>query len=211
MSKRIICSSRRHALATSFLVILLSMLVGAVLWRKLPPQMAVHFNFAGEPDGYAPKAFAVFGLPLFFLGAQLLCAHVSLHLPENPRLLPAVILRVVPILSIFVSWMLYAHALGGRPDVRLWTQLAIGMILLLLGNAVPKGAAVLQLGNRNLPLAAKQKLARFSGYCLVTGGAAVCAGSFFGISQLFFAVVILVTVLPPAYSVFLRRSMPPQM
>ncbi|MBQ4504805.1 MAG: DUF1648 domain-containing protein, partial [Firmicutes bacterium] len=46
------------------LITALPILVGLILWNQLPEQVATHFNFAGEADGWSSKAFAVIGLPL---------------------------------------------------------------------------------------------------------------------------------------------------
>ena len=61
-------------LATS-LIILVPILVGLVLWPKLPDTMPTHFGLDGTADGWNGKGFGVFGLPLILLGAHHLCLH----------------------------------------------------------------------------------------------------------------------------------------
>ena len=56
------------------LVALLPMLAGLLLWNQLPETIAVHFGANGEPDGWSSRALAVFGLPAFIAGVNVLCA-----------------------------------------------------------------------------------------------------------------------------------------
>ena len=45
------------------LICLLPILVGAILYSRLPETVATHWNMQGEPDGWSSRPFAVFGLP----------------------------------------------------------------------------------------------------------------------------------------------------
>ena len=45
-------------------VCLLPILLGILLWDRLPDIMAIHFNIYGEADNFASKSFVVFGLPI---------------------------------------------------------------------------------------------------------------------------------------------------
>lgn len=193
-------------IAASLAAVLLGMLAGCLLWTRLPEEVAVHFNFHGQADSFAPKAFAVFGLPLIMLGFQLVCISCTLQMPTSPKLLPLTVLWIVPLISVCVSALLYVHALGGRPDMGLWMQLCIGAVLILLGNAFPKSAALMRLPGRlaNLPLAQKQKLARFNGYCLVGGGLVAWLCAPLGCASMFFAAVVLAAVLPAFYAFSLQ-------
>ena len=45
------------------LITLLPILLGLIIWNKLPDQIATHWGADGQADGYSGKAFAVFGMP----------------------------------------------------------------------------------------------------------------------------------------------------
>ena len=47
-------------------------LAGLLLWNRLPDQIASHWNIHDEVDGYMPKFWGVFMLPLITLGMFLL-------------------------------------------------------------------------------------------------------------------------------------------
>ena len=42
------------------LIILIPIVIGLILWDKLPDQVPVHWNMSGEVDDYATKTQAVF-------------------------------------------------------------------------------------------------------------------------------------------------------
>ena len=53
------------AILTSFLC-LVPILLALLLWDQLPDQLITHWNSAGEPDGYSPKAFGIVAGPSCF-------------------------------------------------------------------------------------------------------------------------------------------------
>ena len=54
---------KKMILLTSPLVFI-PMIVGLILWNKLPEQIPVHFNAAGNADQFASKTFAALGIPV---------------------------------------------------------------------------------------------------------------------------------------------------
>ena len=53
-------------------VILLSFLIGLYFYPQMPETVASHWNARGEADGYMPKFWGLFLLPLISLGLLLL-------------------------------------------------------------------------------------------------------------------------------------------
>src|SRR5687768_15569234 len=51
-------------------------LAGLLLWNRLPDQMASHWNIDDQVDGYMPKFWGVFLLPLITLGLMVLFLFV---------------------------------------------------------------------------------------------------------------------------------------
>ena len=60
--------NNKGKLILTSVVILIPILIGLILWDKLPDKLPTHWNAAGEIDGWSSKAFAVFGLPAILLG-----------------------------------------------------------------------------------------------------------------------------------------------
>ena len=59
-------ANKRTLIVTS-IVTILPVLIGLILWKRLPDTMATHFGADNAPNGFSSKAFAVFGLPCFLL------------------------------------------------------------------------------------------------------------------------------------------------
>jgi uncharacterized membrane protein len=53
-------------------IIILSFMVGTYLYPQMPERMASHWNAKGEVDGYMPRLWGVFLLPLISIGVLLL-------------------------------------------------------------------------------------------------------------------------------------------
>ena len=48
----------------SFVLIAIALIVGLVLYARLPDPMPSHWNAAGEIDGYMPKFWGIFLMPI---------------------------------------------------------------------------------------------------------------------------------------------------
>lgn len=187
----------RFGEAASLASILCFVLVGCLLWTKLPAEIAVHFTFSGQPDDFAPKGFVVFGMPLILEGMQAVCLLCS----RSRALPPAVsgtVLWITPGISLCVFVLLYCEALGHAANVRLWSEIAVAVTAIALGNVLPKGAAGMRFGvwTKKLTVDDRQKVARFWGYCLVCCGIAMCVAALSDNTVIFFASAAAATILP---------------
>ncbi|MBE5802532.1 MAG: DUF1648 domain-containing protein [Clostridiales bacterium] len=124
------------------IIILLPVLAGVVLWRRLPEQFPTHFNAAGEVDGFGSKTFGVFGLPLILVAFQWLCAVGSLKMDPKAENLEgkvfSLVLWIIPVLSIVLNALVYCTALGMNMNVRIILPLLIGLLMVFIGNWLPK-------------------------------------------------------------------------
>ena len=99
--------------ATSILVLILiglSMLAGATLWNQLPEQMASHWNANDEVNGFMPKFWGVFLMPLItlaMLGLFLVLPGID-PLKENVAQFRESFNFFIALISAF---MLYIHGL----------------------------------------------------------------------------------------------------
>ncbi|MFA6774205.1 MAG: DUF1648 domain-containing protein, partial [Sphaerochaeta sp.] len=71
-----------RTLVVTTLVCLLPLVFSALVYAELPDRVAIHFNAAGEPDNFASKAFAAFGLPLLL---TLLNVVLQVALKADPK------------------------------------------------------------------------------------------------------------------------------
>ncbi len=65
----------RKTVILTTLVCLLPIVAGVILYPQLPEQVATHWGFGNEPNGWSSKAFAVFGLPMIAAGTPSLMAR----------------------------------------------------------------------------------------------------------------------------------------
>ena len=133
------------------IVTLLPIPAGLILWSRLPESMAIHFGLGGEADGYASRAMGVFCLPLVLLAVHWLAAFVIARDPRKQNLSPkvrALTLWLVPVLSVVLCGVVYAVNLGVGVDVKLVVGLALSVMLLVVGNYLPKARQNYTVGIR---------------------------------------------------------------
>lgn len=123
-------------------IILLQMLVGVLLWDRLPDPMATHFNFNNEPDGFTSKPFAVFGMPLLLLGLHYVCLMLScmpnIQMQNTSSKVKTLMLLIVPASSLLVTVLCYGYALGTPFSIDRIVWVFVGVIFALVGNYLPK-------------------------------------------------------------------------
>ena len=123
-------------------VILMQMLVGVLLWNRLPETIATHFDFHNEPNGWSSRPFAVFGMPLLLLGLHWMCILLSglpgFAKPEASPKLQRLLLLVIPAVSLLVTVMIYGYALGAAFNIARIVWVFVGVIFAAVGNYLPK-------------------------------------------------------------------------
>lgn len=166
-------------------VILLPMLFGVVMWDQLPERIATHWGVDGNADGWSGRGMAVFGLPLFLLAMQWLCAFFTSLDPknnkdQNPKPM-AMVLWLIPAISLVMGAIIYAIAFGLQWRVEMIMPLFMGLLFIIMGNYMPKCRQNHTLGIR-LPWTLDSEETwnathRFAGRVWVVGGilVAVCA------------------------------------
>ena len=134
---------RKHKweLIVTSLVILIPVLVGLILWNRLPETLATHWGFDGQPDGYGSLPFAVFVPYLCLLAGHWFCFLVTANDPRNQdrnwkpiRL----VLWIMPVLSNIVGLIMYSLALGVKLSVSGIMIAALGLMFVAIGNYLPK-------------------------------------------------------------------------
>ena len=205
---------KRNLLLTSA-CILLPVCAGVVLWGRLPERVPTHFNFYGVPDGWSSKPFAVFGLPLFLLGVQLLCAFAVSHDPKAGNVggkIRALVLWICPAVSLFTAAMIYPNALGYSMNMTMFAMLLTGTLFVVVGNYLPKCRQNYTVGIK-LPwtLADEDnwnRTHRMAGPLWVAGGFLVMLDALlqFAGPYLFLGVLTLIAAAPVVYSAALYAA-----
>ncbi len=126
---------------TSMLGSLLPMLIGVILWNKLPDNMMTHFGLDGTGDGTSSKAFAVFGLPAIMAainGISIIATVADPRQKDQSKKALGMVFWIMPIISIMCCGMMYSVALGKTVGVELLTPALLALMFLIFGNYLPK-------------------------------------------------------------------------
>ena len=127
-------------LILSSLVILLPVVMGLLLWNKLPERFATHWGFQGQSDGWSGRGF-IFAMPLLLLALHWLGILITVRDPKNADQHPkafTLVIWIVPALSLMMMGFVYFIALGNTFSALRLMQLVFGLIFLILGNYMPK-------------------------------------------------------------------------
>lgn len=194
-------------------ITLLPIIAGLILWDRLPTEIATHFGTGNQPDGYSSKAFAVFGLPFVMLGIHLLCILATNADPKKQNISDkaiATVLWIIPLLSLVLMSMTYAYALGSKIKIGFIVIMFMGVLFILLGNYMPKTKQNFTFGMK-IPWTLNDeenwnKTHRLAGRLMFSGGAIICATAIFESPWIFFPVVLIMLLVPLAYSYKLYKD-----
>lgn len=189
------------------LIVLIPMAVGAVLWSRLPDTMAVHWGADNFPNGWASKTFAVFGMPAILLALHLFGLAITAADPRRKNIGKkplGLVFWVVPVVSLFAGSLTYAIALGAKVNVGLVCWLLVGLVLVVLGNIMPKAKQNYSVGIKT-PWALHDPenwnhTQRFGGWCMVLAGVVVMATAFWLNIWVLLGVAALAALAPMVYS-----------
>ena len=201
-----------RTLLCSSLLCLAPMVPSGVFYSRLPERVAVHFNAAGQADGFAPRWFAAFGLPLLLL---LVNVFVHLRLNHDPQRqnASAVLAQagrwIAPLASVVTVAVLLIHALRGPVNFHLYFSLLAGVLVTVAGNYLPKCRQNRTVGIK-LPWTLRSeanwnKTHRAAGFVWIAGGLMLIAGAFLPVPWLEPAVAALLVLFPLLYSFALHK------
>lgn len=195
------------------IIILLPMLVGLVLWNQLPDKIPFHWNAAGEVDGWASKPVAVFVPSAMMLALQWLCLLVTSADPKkqnHPEKVIHLVFWLIPLLTVFISALMYVSALGVSVRVETLMPILLGVVFIAIGNYLPKCKQNYTIGIK-IPwtLASEEnwnRTHRLAGWVWVGGGIVMMLSGFFGIFWLTLVPAIIMVLVPLIYSYILHRK-----
>lgn len=197
------------------LVCLLPIALGFYFYDQLPAEIIVHWDAAGEPDGYAPKLLAILGLPIFLF---LINAFVHFGIKTDPKLqgqssrMVTLTKWMVPIIGLVVLPMSLFASMGVEIPIVPILLSMIGLLFILIGNYLPKTRQSYTVGVR-LPWTLDseenwRRTHRLSGYLWIIGGAVMIVSAFIPALWVWVFVLVLVIIVgvPFGYSYYLYRK-----
>ena len=201
----------RTTMILTCLLCLLPMALGLYFYKELPDQMPIHWNAAGAVDGYAPKALAVFGFPVFFAALEVLMFFVILNDPKKQN--QSHIMRQLgfwslPAIEIVVYTATIFSGLGYDLSITTIAMLLVGVMFIVVGNYMPKAKQNYTIGIK-LPWTLDDtenwnKTHRLAGFLWVIGGIVFLVGAFLpGGAVLTLATALVMVLVPTGYSYML--------
>lgn len=203
----------KRTMILSSIVILLPILIGVLLWEKLPDQVATHFSFDGTPNGWTGKGFTVFGIPLFLLVCQWFCAVATSMDPKRKNMsekLFKLILWVVPAAAVMVMIACYGYALGYETSHATLGMAFLGVLFIIIGNYLPKCRQNYTMGIK-LPWTLHDEenwnhTHRMAGYLWILGGILMLINIFLKWDWLIVVVIAAAVLVPTVYSYLYYRK-----
>ncbi len=195
------------------LITLIPIVIGLILWDKLPDQVPVHWGANGEVNGYGTKFQAVFLMPLLLVAIHWICVVGTSLDPKKQNIndkMFTLILWIIPVISLLCNSLVYATALGHKVSVEIIMPLFMGALFVIIGNYMPKCKQSYTMGIK-LPWTLNDeenwnKTHRMAGFLWVIGGVVIMATAFLGAFWLFFVVLIPMVIVPFVYSYSLYKK-----
>lgn len=194
-------------------IILAPIVVGLILWDKLPAQMATHFDANGVADDWSPKEFAVFGLPLLLLAVHWFCIAFTSVDPKKQNFSDKIITLIMwlcPVVSIAGNGATYLYALDNTVNTVPMALLLVGSMFLVIGNYMPKMKQSYTIGIK-IPWALNSeenwnRTHRMGGRTFMLAGFITIIAGFMQLFWLVPVALIIATFIPVIYSFILYKK-----
>lgn len=204
------------------LVVIAAMfIIAAVKWGSVPDQIPVHWNAAGEVDGYAGRFVGLLLLPLIAAGLYPLLRYIPRIDPAraNYESFAGTYLLVRVLLTVYMAfiYVVMILSIGHEETFPVGDLLVggIGVLFIILGGAMGKFRPNWFAGIRTpWTLTSKRswvKTHRLGGRVFIASGVATMLGALIGGEWAFYAMLIVMLpgiVFLVAYSYFVWRDDP---
>lgn len=207
--------NHKWSLILSSIAIILPILVGLCIWNILPDVIPTHFGIDGNPDSFASKAFAVFGLAGIMLAVHWICILCSVKLdPKSKNIVSSkafnLVLWISPAICLVCYALMYLYALGVPVSVGFVLSIFMGLLFIIIGNYLPKCKQSYTMGIK-LPWTLHDeenwnKTHRLGGFVWVIGGLVILATSFLANFWILLGVLVFMVAIPTIYSYVIYKK-----
>ncbi|MGG3799377.1 SdpI family protein [Metabacillus fastidiosus] len=202
-------------LVTTTLICLLPIVLALVLYNKLPNQIAIHWDSAGNPDNFAPKVTVIWGLPVLMAGIHIFTYFMIQNDPKKANV--SSVLKqlgnwIIPIMSVILVPVTLFKAIGYNIPIQILAPVMVGVILIVCGNYLPKCKQNYTVGIKlSWTLNSKEnwkKTHHIAGYLWVVGGICIVIGSFLNMNWIPILLIVIAVIagVPLMYSYSLYKK-----
>lgn len=122
-----------------WLLIVATLMLGVVVYPHLPEQVASHWNYRGEVDGYSSRGWGAFGIPLLTAGIYLGMLLLPLIDPnrQNYEKFAGAYRVIKALLVVFMTALqlvVILNALGFKTPVGKIVMTGVSLLVLIIGN-----------------------------------------------------------------------------
>lgn len=191
--------STRNTIIIAIILIAASLLTGALLWSRLPEQMASHWNINDQVDGTMSRFWGVFILPLITAGMLLLFmlfpmvdplkANIAKFRPIFNLFILLIMLFMIYIWTLTISWNL------GFTNFKMSAAMlpALGFLFLFVGYLLKKAKRNWFIGIRTPWTLSSDRVwdetHSLGAILFYVCGILALAGSLFGVYSFWFVII----------------------
>jgi len=120
---------------------LLPIVIGIILYNKLPDMMRISFGWKSYLSIYVPKRFVLFWFPVAMTLVQLVVLIVIQYRSKGMSNVPKLLIItgwIIPFVTLFVYYLTVSYALNEGFNIWKNTCLMVGILFCVLGNYFPK-------------------------------------------------------------------------
>lgn len=197
----------------SIFMFIVPIVLGIIYYSQLPDEMAIHFNTQNVADGFASKQVALFAVPMFLLfmhGITIFFVQNDPRKNVHSKVIKGLMYWLVPVLAILIQISFIAYGLGKKIDITTCSLVGTGVLILILGNYLPKSRQNYSIGIK-LPwtLASEEnwnKTHQMAGKLWVLSGILIIFLAFLGKVEPLIIIVLAMTIIPSIYSFVLYKK-----
>jgi len=200
------------------IICLSPIILALTVYNDLPENMAMQWSLDGTPNWYAPKAAAIFGIPVFFTVLNIL---VLILLKNDPRKrnisskMSVFVQWLIPIISLVIVPIILFMNMGINLPIIFIVFTLLGVIFIFIGNYLPKCKQNYLVGFRfSWTLNDSEnwnKTHRIGGYFMMLGGVMFIIIAFLPFENhisliLLLSIMVLILMVPILYSYSLYKK-----
>jgi uncharacterized membrane protein len=167
---------------TTLALVVVSIVIGTVLYDGLPDPVPTHLDLQGRPNGFTAKPLGVFVAPAVLALLGFVFSVLPRISPRGFRLEPFLVTYQIVAIAVLAlefadGMMALSFAMGYELDVHRWVDMGTGLIMVVLGNFLGKVTRNFFVGIRTpWTLASSEvwlRTHRVGGVLFVLGGAII--------------------------------------
>lgn len=197
----------------SSMMFIVPILLGIIFYKQLPDEMAVHFNNQNVANGFAPKWFALFGIPVFLIVVHSLGIFTVQNDPKkngHSKVVKGIMYWLIPILAVIMQIVFIAYGLDKSFNITTYVFIGVGILTIILGNYLPKSRQNYSIGIK-LPwtLASEEnwnKTHRMAGKLWMVSGLLIILLGVIGYLDAVGFIILAIVAVPSIYSFILYRK-----